>query len=73
MSKEYKVGQLTTELLYEENQKLYNENINFKQALNEIREYCKKISNLFWVEDDEPKYVSKDILQIIDKVGGNEE
>lgn len=55
-------------------EKKFKENINLKQALNEIKIYCKKINHLFWVEDDEPKYVSRDILQIANKhLGGNEE
>lgn len=49
------------------------ENANLKQVLARIREYCEQINTLFWVEDNEPRYVSKDILQIIDKVGCNNE
>lgn len=51
---------------------LEQENANLKQSLNEIREYIKKIKNFYWVEDDEPQYVSEDILQIIDKVLGDD-
>lgn len=53
---------------FKEQDDIKEENTNLKQALNEIRGYCKEINNLFWVVDDEPKYVSEDILEIIDKV-----
>ncbi len=60
---------------YQDKRMLLDENTNLKQALNEIRKYIKSIEN----EPDADMYMRlgdykefKHILQIIDKVGGNE-
>ena len=39
-----------------------------KEVLDKIKEYCSNIKNLYWVEDDEPRYVSKDILEILEEI-----
>lgn len=53
------------DVLIDESKELRKENTNLKQALNEIREYCKR----FMPNDEEWQH---DILQIIDKVLGDE-
>ncbi len=75
MNKEYKVGELTSKLLYEENQneenqneenqKLYDENKNLKQALKEIRQYCDETIKKVYI------YYLDEVIKKVDKALGD--
>lgn len=63
--------------LQEKYNKVIKENNNLKQALNQIREFIyrnrEEYSHYVGSEKDWLYIKDKDILQIIDKVGGNDE
>ena len=53
---------------YEIDKKSINRFNKQKEVLDKIKEYCSNIKNLYWVEDGEPRYVSKDILELLEEI-----